>query len=60
MGDDLMVVLELDPKSGVRQQFRDDTGKFQEFFLRHSLSEKSFAVRPGSLHGSRAEICAGH
>src|SRR3974390_3192626 len=39
VGDDLVLVLELDAKSGVRQQFRDDTGKFQQLFLRHSQPE---------------------
>src|SRR5215471_14324261 len=53
--DDLMIVLELDPKGGVRKQFRHHAGKFQQFFLRHSLSEKSFIVpRPRP-----AEICGG-
>src|SRR5215472_2243724 len=55
--DDLMLVLKLDPKGGVRKQFRDHAGKFQQFFLRHSLSEKSF-VAPGSARLQPAEICA--
>src|SRR6202034_464412 len=38
VGDDLMLVLELDAEGGVREQLRHYTGKFQEFFLRHSLS----------------------
>jgi hypothetical protein len=40
VGNDLMLVLKLDPKRGIRKQFRDHAGKFQEFFLRHSLSER--------------------
>jgi hypothetical protein len=43
-----MVVLELDPKGGVRKQFRYHARKFQQFFLRHSLSEKS-VVAPAWL-----------
>src|SRR5215475_2126798 len=37
VGDDLMFVFELDPERGVRKQFRHHTGKFQQFFLCHSL-----------------------
>src|SRR5215471_15480794 len=55
VSDDLMVVLELDPKGGVRKQFRHHAGTFQQFFLRHSLSEKSFIVPPLRP----AEICGG-
>jgi hypothetical protein len=37
VGDDFVLILELDAEGGVREQLRDDTGKFQEFFLHHSL-----------------------
>src|ERR1700687_3150876 len=39
VGDDFVLVLELDAEGGIRQQCRHDTGKFQQFFLRHALSE---------------------
>src|SRR3984893_19203349 len=38
MCDDFMFVFELDPEGSVREQFRHDTGKFQEFFFCHSSS----------------------
>src|SRR6266540_3906507 len=38
VSDDLMFVFELDAEGGVRQQLRDDTGEFQEFFFSHSRS----------------------
>jgi hypothetical protein len=38
MRDDFVLILEFDSESGVRKQFRDDPGKLQQFFLRHSLS----------------------
>src|SRR5205823_5378254 len=38
MGDDLVLVFKLDAERGVRKQLRDDAGKFQKFFLRHSRS----------------------
>src|SRR5262249_31008530 len=37
VGDDFVLVLELDPEHGVGQQFGDDTRKFEDFFLRHSI-----------------------
>ena len=37
MGDDFVLVFELDAEGGVRKQLRHDTGKFQEFFLCHPL-----------------------
>ncbi|VTZ22375.1 hypothetical protein MPC1_1210006 [Methylocella tundrae] len=35
MGDDLMLVFELNPKCRIRQQFDDDSWKFKQFFFRH-------------------------
>src|SRR5579862_8162522 len=39
VGDDLVLVFELDAEGGVREQLRHDTGKLQQFFLRHSQPE---------------------
>src|ERR1700719_1093609 len=39
VGDDLVLVLELDAEGGIRQQFRHHTGKFQQLFFRHSRTE---------------------
>src|SRR6056297_3573423 len=38
MCDDLMAVLKLDPECRIRQEFLDDTGKFERVFLGHGLS----------------------
>ncbi len=38
MCDDLMAVFQLDPKRRIWQEFLHDTGKFEQFFLRHGLS----------------------
>src|SRR3984957_20825232 len=35
VGDDFVLVLELDAEGGVRQQLRHHTGKFQQRFFRH-------------------------
>src|SRR5262245_54536130 len=37
VSDDLVLVLELDAESGVREQLRHDTRKFQQLFLCHPL-----------------------
>src|SRR5271154_7163174 len=39
VGDDLVLVLELDAEGGVRQQLRHHTRKFQQLFFRHSRTE---------------------
>src|SRR5262249_34740379 len=39
MGNDFMLIFELDAERGVRKQLRDDTGKFQEFFFCHPLPD---------------------
>src|SRR5579862_5690804 len=39
VSDDFVLVLELDAEGGVRQQLRHHTGKFQQFFFRHSRTE---------------------
>jgi hypothetical protein len=39
VGDDFVLVLELDAEGGVRQQLRHHTGKFQQRFFRHSRTE---------------------
>jgi hypothetical protein len=38
MRDDLMAVFQLDPKCRVWQEFLNDAGKFEQFFLGHGLS----------------------
>src|ERR1700733_5357400 len=45
VGNDLMLILELDAEGGVRKQLRHDTGKFQQFFFRHSLPESALFGR---------------
>src|SRR5580704_7205650 len=39
VGNDLVLVLELDAEGGIRQQLRHHTGKFQQFFFGHSRTE---------------------
>src|SRR5580704_3652538 len=39
VGDDFVLVLELDAEGGIRQQFRHHAGKFQQLFFRHSRTE---------------------
>src|ERR1700733_8972130 len=52
VGDDLMLVLELDAEGGVREQLRHDTGKLQHFFFRHSLPGRVlFGRDPGRNPG---------
>ena len=60
-----MLVLELDAKGGVREQFRHDTGKLQKFFLRHSIPGKSCCLAAttcgdilGDMDGVSAKIGA--
>src|SRR6056297_3164961 len=50
--DDLMAVLKLDPECRVRQEFLDDTGKFERVFLGHGLSlhSRSALVRNAPLN----------
>ena len=38
MCDDLMAVFKLDPKRRIRQEFLNDTWKFERIFLGHGLS----------------------
>src|SRR5271170_5771146 len=45
VGNNFMLVLELDAEGGVGEQFRHDTRKFQKFFLRHSLSGSYYAIQ---------------
>src|SRR4029077_6538200 len=48
VGDDLVIVFKLDAERGVREQLRDDAGKFQKLFLRHSLSGIADRGRAGA------------
>src|ERR1019366_5665348 len=55
VGDDLMVVLELDAKGGIREQFDDGPRKFEQFFLRHLFPCNWTAAiprRPGRAYGA--------
>src|SRR5690348_2949564 len=54
VSDDLVVVLELDPEGGVREQFRYDTRKFQLCFLRHRCP----SLDAGPLYDCRARLRA--
>jgi hypothetical protein len=40
-----MAVLKLDPECRVRQEFLDDTGKFERVFLGHGLSLQSHSAQ---------------
>ncbi|BGE85685.1 hypothetical protein Ms3S1_21210 [Methylosinus sp. 3S-1] len=54
MGDDLVIILELDPKRRARQQLDDDTGKLQQFFLGHVVPSYEARRRRATLHKRKA------
>src|SRR5580693_7162683 len=55
VGDDLVLVLELDAEGGIRQQFRHHTGKFQQLFFRHSRTEIA-GIWPSSYANPRPKL----
>src|SRR5262249_60271018 len=52
MGNNLMLVFELDAECGVRKQLRNDAGKLQEFFFCHPLPDFSATAPPEAAETS--------